>query len=168
VVSGLPSREDEPQDPAGRIKITGPGPLVLLGLLGLVLGWGAHRFATDSSWPEVTITWLAVTAFWFIALVTGAIAYLTRRTVTDARPDLTAQQGLARLVLGKTICRVAAVALGISVGVLISRLGVASENAGTTILRAAVGALGAGAAVAAGLLLEHACRVPPGPERDLP
>jgi hypothetical protein len=161
VAPGLPSREDEPQDPVGRIRITGPGPLVVLGLVSLVLGWVSHRYAPDHGWPDPIITWLAAGAIWFVAGITAAIAYLTHRTVTDARPDLTAQQGLARLVLGKTICRVAAVALGISLSVVISRLGAASENSGEIVLRAAVGALGAAAGIVAGLLLEHACRVPP-------
>lgn len=164
-----PTPEPEtPPEPTGRIEVTGPGPLVLVGLLGLVLGWGLHWLAIRNGSPAPGVGALIIAVTWFIALLTAVIAFLTRRTVRVERAGLTAQEGVFRLVLGKTIARFAALALGGFVGVVISRLGVAGEHSGETIVRALIAALGAAAGLAAGLLLEHACRVPPGPQGDLP
>ncbi len=157
-----PDPEDSPPEPAGRVQPTGPGPLVVLGLLGLVVGWAARGLAlrTDAATPSVS--WLAIAVTWFVVAITAGTAYLTWRAVQRDRRTLTAQQGLARLVLGKTIDRLAALALGGFSGIAISYLGVGGENADRVLLNAGLAALGAAAGVAAGLLLEHACRVPPG------
>lgn len=166
----LPGQDEQPTEPgpAGHVQVTGPGPLVILGLIGLVIGWGSRWQAINTGSPSPGVGWLVVGVAWFIAAVTVGIAYLTRRTVLARPADLTPQQGLARLVLGKSVARLAALGLGLFLGVAISRLGVGSENAHEVILRALVAALGAGLGVAAGLLLEHACRVPPGASPDLP
>lgn len=166
----LPGSDDRlpSPEPTGHVQVTGPGPLVILGLIGLVLGWGSRWQAINSGSPSPSVGWLIVGVTWFIAAVTVGIAYLTRRTVTARPADLTPQQGLARLVLGKSVARMAALGFGIFLGVAISRLGLANENAQDVILRALAAALGAGFGVAAGLLLEHACRVPPGSSTDLP
>jgi hypothetical protein len=74
---------------------------------------------------------------------------------------LSAQQGVARLVLGKAIARLGAFGVGAYVGIAISNVGVSSEHASATLVRALLAATGAALALAAGLLLEHACRVPP-------
>ncbi|MCX6394860.1 MAG: DUF3180 family protein [Propionibacteriales bacterium] len=155
-------------EPRGHVQVTGPGPLVVLGLVGLVLGWGSRWYAVNNGSPSPQVGWLVVGVAWFIAAVTLGIAYLTRQVVASRPGALTPHQGLSRLVLGKSVARLAAFGLGVFGGVAISRLGVASESAADVILRALVAALGAAAAVAAGLLLEHACRVPPGPDADLP
>jgi len=149
-------------EPAGRVQPTGPGPLVVLGLLGLVVGWAARGQAIRSDAATPSVSWLAIAITWFVVAVTAGTAYLTWRVVHRDRRTLTAQQGLARLVLGKTIDRLAALALGGFAGIAISNLGVGGENADRVLLHASLAALGAAAGVVAGLLLEHACRVPPG------
>ena len=166
----LPGRDDEERSPgpAGHVQVTGPGPLVVLGLIGLVIGWGARWQAINSGSPSPRVGWLVVGVAWFIAAITFGIAYLTRRAVAAGPPGLTPQQGLSRLVLGKSVARLAAFGLGVFVGIAISRLGVASESAAEVILRALVAALGAALGVASGLFLEHACRVRPGPDGHLP
>ena len=151
-----------PPPPAeGRIRPTGPGPLVVIGLVGLVIGWALRGQAIRNDAPTPGVSWLAVGTAFFVAAVVGSIAYLTWRTVQREHLRLTAQQGVARLVLGKAIARLGAFGVGAYVGVAISHVGVGSEQATSTIVRALLAALGAGAALAAGLLLEHACRVPP-------
>jgi hypothetical protein len=157
----------EPQ-PSGRIGPTGPGPLVVLGSIGLVVGWAARGIAIRNGSPTPMISWSAIAVVWFVAAVTAGTAYLTWRTVQRERRLLTAHQGLRRLVLGKTISRVGALVLGGTLGMLISTIGVSSSAADRLALRAAVAGLGAAFAVVSGLLLEHACRVPPGVAGDLP
>ncbi len=158
----LPERDDREPEPPGTITQTGPGPLVVLGLVGLVIGWAARGQAIRSDAPTPSISWLAVGVTWFVVAITAGTAYLTWRTVQRERHALTAQQGLARLVLGKTIVRLSALVFGGFLGIAISNLGVGGDKADRVLLHALVAALGAAGGVAAGLLLEHACRVPPG------
>lgn len=157
-----PDLPEPTPEPAGRVQPTGPGPLVVLGLLGLVVGWAARGQAIRSDAATPSVSWLAIAITWFVVAVTAGTAYLTWRVVQRDRRTLTAQQGLARLVLGKTIDRLAALALGGYTGIAISNLGVGGENADRVLLHAGLAALGAAAGVVVGLLLEHACRVPPG------
>ena len=158
-----PSGEEPGPEPSGRIELTGPGPLVVLGLGGLFIGWAARGVAIRNDSPTPSISWLAIGVTWFVVAVTAGTAYLTWRAVQRDRVPLSAQQGLARLVLGKTIARLAAFALGGFTGAAISVLGVTGENADRLVLHALLAALGGAAGVASGLALEHACRVPPGP-----
>lgn len=159
-----PPVDDEPVPPApheGRVRPTGPGPLVVIGLVGLVIGWSIRGQAIRSGAAVPTVSWLAVGTTYFVAAVVGGIALLTWRTVHRDHLVLTAQQGVARLVLGKAVARLGALGLGAYLGMAISNLGVDGEHATTTILRASLAAVGAAVALATGLLLEHACRIPP-------
>ena len=159
-----PPVDDEPAPPApagGRIRPTGPGPLVVVGLVGLAIGWAIRGQAIRSGAPVPGVSWLAVGTAYFVAAVVGGIAYLTWRTVHRDRLTLSAQQGVARLVLGKATARLGALGLGAYLGVAISNLGVDGEHTTSTIVRALLAALGAAVALATGLLLEHACRIPP-------
>lgn len=158
-----PQRQDDlPEDaPGGTIRPTGPGPLVVIGLIGLFLGWAVRGQSLRADAPTPSVSWLAIGVTWFVALVVAGIAYLTWRTVHRERRRLSAQQGLARLVLGKTIARLGAFAFGGFLGSAISYIGVSGENAQQAVLHGLFAAVGAALALTAGLLLEHACRVPP-------
>ncbi|MFL5833685.1 MAG: DUF3180 family protein [Solirubrobacterales bacterium] len=150
-----------PPPSEGRVRPTGPGPLVVVGLVGLVIGWAIRGQAIRADAPDPGVSWLAVATAFFVAAVVGAIAYLTWRTVHRDHLRLTAQQGVARLVLGKAVARLGALGLGAYIGIAVSHLGVDSEHTAVTITRAFLAALGAATALTAGLLLEHACRIPP-------
>lgn len=156
-----PADDPTPPSPEGRVRVTGPGPLVVVGLVGLVIGWAIRGQAIRAGAAAPGVSWLAAGTAYFVAAVVAGMAYLTWRTVHRERLVLTAQQGVARLVLGKAVARLGAFGLGAYVGVAISHLGVDGEHTSTTILRALLAALGAGLALVAGLMLEHACRVPP-------
>lgn len=164
MIDGLPPEADEPapRPPSeGRIRPTGPGPLVVIGLVGLVIGWSLRGQAIRRDAPAPTVSWLAVGTAFFVAAVVAGVAFLTWRTVQREHHRLSAQQGVARLVLGKAIARLGAFGLGAYVGIAISNAGVGGEHTTATIVRALFAAGGAALALAAGLLLEHACRVPP-------
>ena len=64
-------------------------------------------------------------------------------------------------MLGKAVARLGAFGVGAYLGIAISHLGVDGEHTTATIARALLAAAGAATALAAGLLLELACRVPP-------
>jgi hypothetical protein len=134
---------------------------VVIGLVGLVIGWAIRGQAIRADAPVPGVSWLAVGTAYFVAAVVGGIAFLTWRTVHREHLSLSAQQGVARLVLGKAVARLGALGLGAYVGIAISNLGVDGDQASTTILHASLAALGAAAALVTGLLLEHACRIPP-------
>ena len=159
----LPPVGDDPAPPSteGRIRPTGPGPLVVIGLVGLVVGWSVRGAAIREDNPAPGVSWLAVGTAFFVAAVVGGVAFLTWRTVQREHRRLSAQQGVARLVLGKAVARLGAFGVGAYVGVAISNLGVGGEHTAGTIVRALLAASGAAAALTASLLLEHACRVPP-------
>jgi hypothetical protein len=134
---------------------------VVVGLIGLVIGWSIRGVAIRSGNLTPGVSWFAVGIAFLVAAVVGGTALLTWRTVRRARPTLTAQEAVGRLVLGKATARLAAFGVGAYVGVAISHFGVGGEDTMGTILRASLAAVGAAAALVAGLLLEHACRVPP-------
>jgi hypothetical protein len=159
----LPPTGDDPAPPPteGRVRFTGPGPLVVIGLVGLAIGWSIRGQAIRNGSPTPGVSWLAVGTAFFVAAAVGGMAYLTWRTVHREHLPLTPQQGVARLVLGKAIARLGALGVGAYLGVAISNLGVGGEHTTATIVRAFLAALGAAGALTAGLLLEHACRVPP-------
>jgi hypothetical protein len=150
-----------PLPPEGRIRPTGPGPLVVIGLVGLVIGWAIRGQAIRADAPAPGVSWLAVGTAFFVAAAVGGVAYLTWRTVHREHLRLSPQQGVARLVLGKAVARLGALGIGAYVGIAISNVGVGGEQASGTIARALVAAVGAALALTSGLLLEHACRVPP-------
>ena len=151
-------QEPTPASPEGHIRPTGPGPLVVIGLM---FGWMIRGQAIRADRAVPGVSWLAVGTAFFVAAVVGGVAYLTWRTVQREHLRLSAQQGVARLVLGKAIARLGAFGTGAYLGVAISHLGVEGEHTTATILRALLAAVGAVCALTAGLLLEHACRVPP-------
>jgi NO-binding membrane sensor protein with MHYT domain len=133
----------------------------VVGLVGLVLGWSIRGWAIRNDDPAPSVSWLAVGTAFFVAAVVAGVALLTWRSVQRDHRRLSAQQGVARLVLGKAIARLGAFGVGAYVGIAISNLGVSGEQTSTTIVHALLAALGAASALTAGLLLEHACRVPP-------
>jgi hypothetical protein len=134
---------------------------VIIWLVGLVVGWSLRGQAIRRDAAAPGVSWLSVGTAFFVAAVVAGVAYLTWRTVQREHLRLSPQQGVARLVLGKAIARLGAFGVGAYLGIAISNLGVSGEQASDTIVRALLAALGAAAALAAGLVLEHACRVPP-------
>jgi Protein of unknown function (DUF3180) len=150
----------EPDPPPGHILPTGPGPLVVAGVIGLVLGWSIRPLALRFDYPEPNVSFTAIGALFFVAAIIGATAYATRRTVRRNRLDLAHHQAVNRLVLGKACALVGALILGGYLGYAVAQLGVANPASDTRLWRALLAALGALAATVAALLLEHACRVP--------
>src|SRR5690349_11084024 len=58
-VPPVPDEDLEPE-PGGRVEPTGPGPLVVLGAIGLFVGWAVRGQAIRSGAPTPMISWLAV------------------------------------------------------------------------------------------------------------
>jgi hypothetical protein len=143
------------------VQLTGPGPLVILGVVGLFVGWSIRWQSIRSESATAGVSWLASATAFFVAAVIGALAYLTWRTVHREHRRLSPQQGVGRLVLGKATARLAAFGVGAYLGAAISNIGASGDDTRDSILRALVAMLGAATALTAALLLERACRVPP-------
>ena len=163
-MSNGPDPEEEPELPQGSITPTGPGPLVIAGVLGLVLGWAVRPLCLRLGYVEPDISLLSIGLLFFAAAIIGATAYVTRRTVQRNRFDLAHHQAVNRLVLGKACALVGALVVGGYLGYAVAQLGVGDPASETRLWRSCLAALGAALVMAAALLLELACRVPRRPE----
>ena len=155
-----PEEERESDLLPGHVRPTGPGPLVVVGVVGLIGGWALRPLCLRLGYVEPTPSFASIGALLFVAAVIGGTAYVTRRTVRRHRTDLAHHHAVNRLVLGKACALVGALILGGYLGYAVSQLGVSGPMAGTRLWRSLLAALAAGAVTAAALLLEHACRVP--------
>ncbi len=160
-----PDEDDEEREPPqGRIRITGPGPLVVAGVVGLVLGWAVRPLWLQLGYAEPDISLLSISVLFFAAAIIGGSAYLTRRTVLRDRFALAHHQAVNRLVLGKACALAGALLLGGYLGYALAQLGVGDPASTARLWRSCVAALAAGAVTGAALLLEAACRVPRDPD----
>ena len=159
-----PDDELEPDPPQGRVVPTGPGPLVVAGVAGMVLGWAVRPLSLRLDYAEPNISFTTIGALFFVAAIIGGSAYVTRRTVRRNRADLAHHQAVNRLVLGKACALVGALILGGYLGYAVAQLGVANPASGTRLWRSLLAALGGLAVMVTALLLELACRVP---DRDV-
>lgn len=157
-------RQEEPEPVAGRVQPTGPGPLVILGVLGLVVGWAVRPLCLRLGYTEPNISLVSIGLLFFAAAIIGGSAYLTRRTVARDRFALAPHHAVNRLVLGKASALVGALLIGLYFGFALAHLGVTGPAADTRLWRSALAGIGAVVVTAAALLLEHACRVPRRPE----
>ncbi len=158
-VPPIPEDEPEPPEPTGRIRLTGPGPLVCCGLVGLAAGWAVRPVCLRAGWVVPDVSWLAVTVVYFVAAVVAGTAYVTWRTLHRDRRRLPAHQAVNRLVLGKASAVVGAAVAGGYLGYAIAHVGIDSPSAAGQVARAGLAALGGVLLLLAGLVLERACRV---------
>lgn len=161
-MSRLPDPEQEPvpePDPAGRVVPTRPGTLVAVGLAALVAGWALRpvSIAVQGSAPRVA--WVQVLALALVALILGAVAWSTYRTLQARRQRIAPHQAVNRLVLAKACALAGAAVAGGYLGYALSWVGNEAELAEERLVRSAVAGLAGVAIVAASLLLERACRV---------
>ncbi len=154
-----PDEEPEPPEPAGHVRLTGPGPLVCCGLAGLAIGWAIRPVCLRAGWVVPQVSWLAIVAVFFVAAVVAGAAYLTWRTLHRDRGRLPAHQAVNRLVLGKASAVVGAAVAGGYLGYAIAHVGIDSPSAAGQVVRSALAALGGVLVLLAGLALERACRV---------
>jgi uncharacterized membrane protein (Fun14 family) len=158
-VSSGPDDEEEPE-PTGHIGTTSPGSLIGFALLGLVIGWALRPVAISVNGIAPTVGWLPVLALLFVAVVIGAVAWSTYRSLHRRRERLQPHHAVNRLVLAKACALAGALVAGGYFGYALSWLGLTGvELARQRVVRALVGG-GSGVALVIGsLLLERACRV---------
>ena len=159
-MSSSPDPDEEPEVPQGTITPTGPGPLVVAGVLGLVLGWAVRPISLQMGFAEPDVSLLTIGLLLFAAAIIGITAYATRRTVQRNRFDLAPHQAVNRLALGKACAIAGAFLVGAYLGYALAQLGVGDPSSTTRLWRSCLAALAAGVVMGTALLLELACRVP--------
>jgi len=165
-VSRLPDPEQEPLDDepgpdgAGHVHPTGPGPLVGLGLVALVLGWALRPVAIEIRGAAPPVSWLPVLALLLVAAILAAVARSTYKLLHVRKRRLPPHQAVNRLVLAKACALAGAVVAGGYLGYALSWVGVSEgELAQQRLVRSALAGVAGLLIVVASLTLERACRV---------
>jgi hypothetical protein len=140
--------------------------LVGIAAIAAAIGWGTVQVVDAWTGRLLPVPWLSAAAMWLVA---GAVAYwalasrprLQRRPGSRPMPPIVAARSAA---LAMAASRIGALVLGFYAGVAVamaSRL--ATETGVQAFWSSVAAAAGSGALVAAGLWLEHLCRLPVGP-----
>jgi H+/Cl- antiporter ClcA len=171
-VSRLPDPENDPdldpdpgpggpeQDPSGHIGTTKPGPLIGFALTGLVLGWLLRPVSIALNGTAPTVGWLPVLALAFVAVIVGAVGWVTYRAVHRRHERIEPHRMVNRLVLAKSCALAGAMVGGGYLGYAMSWLGLTeAELAEERMLHSLLAALACVVIVTGSLLLERACRV---------
>jgi small-conductance mechanosensitive channel len=164
VTRDLPPEEHEDDEPAerpsGHVHPTGPGPLVGFFLTGLVLGWLLRPVSIRVNDTAPTVGWLPVLALLLVALIMGAVAWVTYRDLHRRGRRLEPHKAVNRLVLAKACALAGAMVAGGYFGYALSWWRVSEAALAQQRLVQSLVAGVAGVLIVAGsLLLERACRV---------
>jgi hypothetical protein len=158
-------------DPAGPERPEGPGPrtplqpvtgraLSIAAVIGLVAGWLVHRVVESVRDTPPVIGLLHPLILILVAAVTVGTAWITWRQVQVHHQRLDSHRAVNRLVLGRACALVGALLSGGYLGYAVSWLGLSGDPlAGTLIARGIVCAAAGAIMCAAGVWLEHACRI---------
>ena len=147
------------EPPGGRLRPTSVGALTLWGVVGLVGGWVLHPLAERMRDTAPIVTWAQPLALLLVAVILGATAFLTWRTIHVHQQRLEPQQAVNRLVLARACALVGALVAGGYLGYALSWIGDPAELADDRMVRALLAATAAIAAAVAAMFLERACRV---------
>jgi hypothetical protein len=160
-----PPEAPQPPDP-GRLRPTGPGSITIWAVVGLILGWVLHPVAEQVNDSAPVVTWVQPLTLLLVAAILGWTAWATYRTVHVRHEQLLANQAVNRLVLARACALAGALVAGGYLGYAVSWLGLDAELAQQRMVRSGVATV-AGVLICVGaLLLERACRVPPGDDEQ--
>jgi small-conductance mechanosensitive channel len=158
--------DHEPEErPAGHVHPTSAGALVAFFLTGLVLGWLLRPVSIRLNDTAPTVGWLPVLALLFVAVIMGAVAWVTHRDLHRRGRRLEPHKAVNRLVLAKACALVGAMVGGGYFGYAlswwrVSEAALAQQRMVQSLVAGVAGVL----IVAGSLLLERACRVRGGDE----
>jgi hypothetical protein len=133
---------------------------VLVGLVALVAGWALRPVSIALQGTAPRVAWVQVLALVLVALIIGAVAWSTYRTLQTRHQRLAPHQAVNRLVLAKACAVAGAAVAGGYLGYALSWLGVQeAELAGERLVRSGLAGVAGVAIVAGSPVLERACRV---------
>jgi MFS family permease len=150
--------------PPGRLRTTRSGLVAGWALTGLVLGRLLRPLLGELDRTAPRVGWAQVLALYLVAVILGAVAWSTRRTLQRERPPerlarLEPHQAVNRLVLAKACALARAVVCGGYLGYALSWVGDEAELGTERIVMSLAAAAGAALTTVASLLLERACRI---------
>jgi lysylphosphatidylglycerol synthetase-like protein (DUF2156 family) len=147
--------------PPGRLRPMSPAALCTWAVLGLIAGWLFHRILYGGARFAPMVSWAQPTALVLVAAILLGTARSTRRSVQQRDERIPPHHAVNRLVLARACAYVGCLMAGAYFGYAVSWFGVDSELAAERAIRSSVAGVTGLLVVAAGLLLERACRVPP-------
>lgn len=160
-----PGEPRRPGRAAPPLRPLRPATLLLAGLVGVLIGLlAAVAVAASRGYPP-TLGVLGLISFGFVVLaLVVAARYMSRvrRRTAPVDPHL----AVRLLALGRAGAVVGAAAAGVYLGIGIQRImsGLTDAGGGRQLLYAGLGVVAGLAVLAAGLLVERACRRPDGPD----
>jgi lysylphosphatidylglycerol synthetase-like protein (DUF2156 family) len=152
---------DGPPGPGRRLRPMSPAALCGWAVVGLVAGWLFHRVLYGGAKFAPMVSWAQPTALLLVAAILLGTARSTRRSIQQHDERISPLHAVNRLVLARACSYVGSLMAGAYFGYAVSWFGVASELAAERAIRSSVAGITGLLVVAAGLLLERACRVPP-------
>jgi hypothetical protein len=138
-----------------------PSALAAWGVAGLLAGWLFHRVLYSGPKFAPLVPWSQSVALALVAAILFGTARSTRRSIEHREGMLAPHHFVNRLALARACAYVGCLMAGAYLGYALSWIRVDSELAAERITRSAVAGVCSLLVVAAGLLLERACRVPP-------
>ena len=155
------SVEPPEEPPEGRLRPMSPSALSAWGVVGLVAGWLFHRVIYGGPKFAPLVPWSQSIALALVAAILLVTARSTRRSIQQRDTGLAPHQFVNRLALSRACAYVGCLMAGAYFGYALSWIRVDSDLATERIVRSTVAGVCGLLVVAAGLLLERACRVPP-------
>ena len=138
-----------------------PAALCAWAVLGLVVGWLFHRVLYGGARFAPMVSWAQPTALLLVAAILVGTARSTRRSIHQRDERISPHHAVNRLVLARACSYVGCLMAGAYFGYAVSWFGVDSELAAERAIRSSIAGVTGLLVVAAGVLLERACRVPP-------
>jgi len=138
-----------------------PSALAAWGVVGLIAGWLFHRVVYSGPKFAPVVPWSQSVALALVAAILFVTARSTRRSIQQRQDGLTPHHFVNRLALARACAYVGCLMAGAYFGYALSWIRVDSELGPERILRASVAGVCGLLVVAAGVMLERACRVPP-------
>lgn len=159
------SNEHRPDE--GNVRPTSIRDLLMAALAGGIAGWLIVRIAQAADLTPPQVPWSAPFALLAAAAFVGVLAWTTHQQIQVRRERPESSRAVALLVLGKASA-IAGIAVafgyfGFAVN-FVNRMEVSSPR--ERVIRAGVAILAGIALCLAGLLLERACKVPPGKDDE--
>jgi ABC-type thiamin/hydroxymethylpyrimidine transport system permease subunit len=145
--------------------------LVAIAIVAAAVGWGFVQLVDAWLGRVVPVPWASAAAMWLVA---AAVAYwavtsrprLQRRPGSKPMPPLVAARTAA---LSMAASRIGALVAGFYSGIAIAMIrNVTTPSGSQTLWAATLAVVGSIGLVAAGLWLEHLCRLPVGPSDGPP
>lgn len=159
----------ESPPPGGSVEATPPLALLVAALFGGLAGWLVVVVTNAFGGIPPEVPWTAPVGLVVVTALVGALASSTHQRIQVRRERVEPSRAVALLVLGKASALAGAVVAGgyLAYAVMfLTRLDAAAPR--DRVIRSVVAALVGLGLVAAGLLLERACRVPRGADEDGP